>query len=177
MVDKQLPSARQRADGHLSCRPSHLTELVVRRLMYYPRLRLVTAYVLTNLERPIRLSDAAATAFMQEAAFSRYFAAKAGITFSDFVRTLRIVRAIELIEAEDCTFKEISRNLGFNTVSTFARNFQAIFGCSPREYKRTTLAGDLDAVAAGRRRRLLQQLVLLRGGRSGAPRFFEADPV
>jgi AraC-like DNA-binding protein len=177
MIGKCSPSVSQRADGHEICRSPGLTELVVRRLMYYPRLRLVTNYVVTNLERPIRLSDAAATAYMQEAAFSRYFTAKAGITFSDFVRTLRILRAIELIEAEDCTFKELSRNLGFNTVSTFARNFHAIFGCSPREYKRVTLGGTLDAASAGRRRHLLHQLALLRGARSEAVCLSQAEPA
>ena len=146
--------------------------LVVRRVLYYPRLRRVADYVATNLERPIRLSDAAATAFMQEAAFSRYFTAKAGMAFSEFVRTLRIVRAIEMIEAEDCTFKELARSLGFITISTFARNFHAIVGCSPREYKRRTLAGAHDPFIGARRAQLLQHLALLRGERPAPSRPF-----
>ncbi|MDQ6941513.1 MAG: AraC family transcriptional regulator [Candidatus Eremiobacteraeota bacterium] len=135
----------------------------MRRVLYYPRLRRVADYVATNLERPIRLSDAASTAFMQEAAFSRYFTTKAGMAFSEFVRTLRIVRAIEMIDAEDCTFKELSRSLGFATISTFARNFHTIVGCSPREYKRRTLTGAHDPLTAGRRGKLLAHLALLRG--------------
>ncbi len=176
MLGKGSPSVREDFDAP-DCRASELTELVVRRLLYYPRLRLVTQYVVTNLERKIRLGDAAATAFMQEAAFSRYFTAKSGITFSDFVRTMRILRAIELIEAEDCTFKELSRNLGFTTVSTFSRNFHAIFGCSPREYKRRTLTGTYDPSAARRRHHLMQQLTLLRGGRPELGRVSNAEPA
>lgn len=148
----------------MSCRGIP-TETIVRRLLYYPRLRLVAEYVVANLDRPVRLSDAAAAAIMQESAFSRYFTAKVGITFSDFVRTLRVLRAIEMIEAEDCTFKELARVLGFRTVSTFARNFHATFGCSPREYKRLALANSYDQRAAARRRHLLQQLSLLHGGK------------
>lgn len=146
--------------------------LVVRRVLYYPRLRRVADHVAANLERPIRLADAAATAFMQEAAFSRYFTAKAGMAFSEFVRTLRIVRAIELIEAEDCTFKELARSLGFITLSTFARNFHSIVGCSPREYKRGTLTGAHDPFTARRRAQLLQHLALLRGEKLAQPRPF-----
>jgi transcriptional regulator GlxA family with amidase domain len=142
---------------------TELTTVVVRRVLYYPRLRRVAEYVSTNLERPIRLSDAAATAFMQEAAFSRYFTVKSGMAFSEFVRTMRVVRAIEMIEAEDCTFKELARRLGFITISTFARNFHAIVGCSPREYKRCTLTGAHVPSVAARRAQLLQHRALLNG--------------
>lgn len=177
MLSKGAPSGRGNFDASDAGGPSGLTELVVRRLLYYPRLRHVTQYVVANLERKIRLGDAAATAFMQEAAFSRYFTAKSGITFSDFVRTMRILRAIELIDAEDCTFKELSRHLGFTTVSTFSRNFHALLGCSPREYKRLTLTGSHDPSAAKRRRHLLQQFALLRGGRAETARLYEAEPA
>ena len=118
--------------------------VILRRILYYPRLRRVAAFVLANLEGSLCLSGAAQVVFMNDAAFSRYFTSKAGLPFSAFVRRMRVLRAMERIEAEDCNFKNLAAALGFGSVSTLDRNFRSVCRCSPREYRRQILSRGAD---------------------------------
>jgi DNA-binding response OmpR family regulator len=52
----------------------------------------------------------------------------------DFLRTLRLKRAAELLHQKSGTVSEIAFQVGFNHLSYFARSFKAQYGQSPSEY-------------------------------------------
>ncbi|MBX2874885.1 MAG: response regulator [Saprospiraceae bacterium] len=57
-----------------------------------------------------------------------------GQSSSEFIRTIRLKRAIQLLEKSDYTIKEIMFMTGFNTASYFSKCFKNQFGVVPSEY-------------------------------------------
>ncbi len=56
-----------------------------------------------------------------------------GISFTLFVRQLRMARAVELLQ-DGVPVKELAANCGYHSVSYFSRHFKAITGFSPGRY-------------------------------------------
>ncbi|GGZ24656.1 hybrid sensor histidine kinase/response regulator [Echinicola pacifica] len=56
---------------------------------------------------------------------------------SEFIRTVRLKRAVQLMEQSDISVKEIMYQTGFNTASYFSKCFKKQFGVSPTEYLNT----------------------------------------
>lgn len=93
-------------------------------------------YILENLSTDVRLSEAAHRAAMSESAFSRYFKAASGSTFTDMVRRLRLTRARWLLERTDEQVASIATTVGYGNLSNFNRQFLQAYGMTPRELRR-----------------------------------------
>ena len=52
-----------------------------------------------------------------------------------YINRLRLQKACRLIFQDELHMKEIAALVGFTTLSSFNRNFRAILGCSPSEWK------------------------------------------
>jgi len=59
-----------------------------------------------------------------------------GQSTSEFIRTIRLKRAVQLLEKSDYTIKEIMFMTGFNTASYFSKCFKKQYGIVPSEYMR-----------------------------------------
>ena len=57
-----------------------------------------------------------------------------GLSSSEFIRNVRLKRAVQLFEKSDLSVKEIMYMTGFNTASYFAKCFKKQFGVIPSEY-------------------------------------------
>ncbi len=57
-----------------------------------------------------------------------------GLSSSEFIRNVRLKRAVQLLESSDLSVKEIMYMTGFNTASYFSKCFKKQFGVIPREY-------------------------------------------
>ncbi|EIJ40763.1 signal transduction histidine kinase [Galbibacter orientalis DSM 19592] len=57
-----------------------------------------------------------------------------GLTSSEFIRNIRLKRAVQLLESSDLTVKEVMYRTGFNTASYFSKCFKKQFGVIPSEY-------------------------------------------
>ncbi|QRR02345.1 AraC family transcriptional regulator [Dyadobacter sandarakinus] len=99
------------------------------------RMQKVHNYVLQHFFQEIRLGDVASLAGMTEAAFCRYFKARANKTFIDFVNEIRIGHACKLLLEDKWTIAQIAYDSGFDSLSNFNRNFKKYIGHTPREYK------------------------------------------
>ena len=104
---------------------------------YYPRLERVSAYVLEHLDESIAVVDVARVACFERTYFSTYFRTKVGISFTGWLRLMRIVKAVQLLCANDVSISAVARRVGFGSVRTFERCFKMVTGVSPRELKRT----------------------------------------
>ena len=60
-----------------------------------------------------------------------------GQSTSEFIRTVRLKRAVQLFEQSDYSVKEIMYMTGFNTSSYFSKCFKKQFGVVPSEYVKT----------------------------------------
>lgn len=80
------------------------------------------------------------TEFVREMGLSRSnlyskFKELTGMSTSEFVRSVRLKRAINLLEKSDFSVKEIMHKTGFNTASYFTKCFKKQFGFTPSEYE------------------------------------------
>ena len=77
--------------------------------------------------------------FGQEIAMSRQqmhrkFRALVNQSATEFIRTIRLKKAAELLSQKSGTVSEIAYDVGFNTLSYFTKSFQEQFGVTPSEY-------------------------------------------
>jgi transcriptional regulator GlxA family with amidase domain len=103
---------------------------------YYPPLRRVREYVEKNSCDTISLADAARVAAMETSYFSTFFHSKVGIPFSDWLRRIRVARAIAMIEQENHSICEVAFAVGFNDLRTFGRAFKRYTNKTPMTYKK-----------------------------------------
>jgi len=100
------------------------------------KLETVFKYVLENYKNEVRSKKAAALAYMNEAAFCRYFKRRARKTFSQFVNDVRITHATKLLAGRDSSIAGVCFECGFNNLSYFNRQFKSIIGKTPFEYRK-----------------------------------------
>lgn len=83
----------------------------------------------------ITFSDAAAFMGLSEPYFSKFFRKISGMTFSQYLNSVKLKHAIELLQDQksDLSITEISTRCGFDTIRHFNRVFKNITGMSPRE--------------------------------------------
>ncbi len=101
------------------------------------RMQKVHNYVWQHFKDSIRLGEAASLAGMSEAAFCRYFRARANKTFTDYVSEIRIGHASKLLLDTTWTISQIAYESGFDTLSNFNRNFKKLTRQTPRDYRGT----------------------------------------
>lgn len=70
---------------------------------------------------------------------SRLFAKRLHISFNDYINSLRVRKACELLKSDKGSITEIAFAVGYNSARTFDRCFSKIRGITPREYRSKAL--------------------------------------
>ena len=107
---------------------------------YYPRLNRLREYVEQSYSEPISLKKAAGIAALESSYFSTYFRAKVGITFTDWLRQVRIRKAMKLMKASDFSITEVAYEVGFGDLRTFERAFKQYTRMTPMRFKKSVAA-------------------------------------
>jgi AraC-like DNA-binding protein len=102
----------------------------------FSKLDAVYRYVLENFKEDVSSKTAAGLAFLNEAAFCRYFKRQTKKTFSQFVNQVRITHAISLLMDKNKSIADVCYECGFNNLSYFNRQFKDITSKSPLEYRK-----------------------------------------
>jgi AraC-like DNA-binding protein len=104
-----------------------------------PMARLVAekgvSYIFNNIDKKIRLADAAKMSFMSESMFSRIFKEASGLNFSEMIRKLRIEHGCKLLSSTDLAIATIAKDCGFTNLSNFNRQFLRELGITPRDFR------------------------------------------
>jgi len=108
---------------------------------YYPRLNRLHQYVEQTYSEPIPLGKAASIAALESSYFSSYFRAKVGITFTEWLRQVRVEKAMELMKASDFSITRIAYEVGFGDLRTFERAFKKHTRMTPIEFKKSVAPG------------------------------------
>ncbi len=95
----------------------------------------VLDYVTQNISHEITLEEAAKLNGMNREYFCRFFKKSTGITFIDYINFVRISKAQELLISTQENISAISDELGFSSVSYFARVFKNITNITPAYYR------------------------------------------
>ncbi|WP_220475023.1 AraC family transcriptional regulator [Actinomyces sp. 2119] len=100
------------------------------------RVNTVLDYIEHNLDGEVSMTQAARLVAMSSSAFSRFFRATAGLTFSDLVRRRRIARACHLLRSTDLPVSRVSTMSGYTNLANFNRRFRTETGTTPTAYRR-----------------------------------------
>jgi len=93
-------------------------------------------YVNRNFRSECLLRDAAASIGYDYAYISKFFKQKTGISFRQYVNTLRIRECQHLLRTTTQSISEIKDECGFRCLRTFNREFLAVTGITASEYRR-----------------------------------------
>jgi AraC-like DNA-binding protein len=96
-------------------------------------------YLNQNFDKVITLAEVSKLANMSEAAFSRFFRAKTGMTFIDSLNEIRLGHASRMLIDTTQSIAEIAYNSGFNNISNFNRIFKKKKGTTPKEFRENFL--------------------------------------
>jgi AraC family transcriptional regulator len=134
------------------------------RLRYVERVNLAIDHVVTHLTQPLRLADVSRAAQLSPFHFHRVFQALVGETLADFVKRIRLERALFLMsQPRRSSLTTIALTCGFSSASDFSRCFRQRFGVPPRAFDieawRAAHRSKLEALVSGSAERLhLQRL-------------------
>lgn len=92
-------------------------------------------YIAMHYARAIRIKDLARVCGLSESHFRRIFDESVGMTPNDYINMVRIDKACALILKEDLSMSEVGERVGYQTASSFNRNFRALTGMSPLQWK------------------------------------------
>ena len=95
----------------------------------------INKFVFDNFKDPISIGDVAEVANMTETSFCRYSKSRTLKTFVRFLNEVRISYACKLLNDDNYSITDACFESGFNSLSYFNRQFNAIMKMSPLHYK------------------------------------------
>src|SRR5687767_15062088 len=102
---------------------------------YLDRVNRAIDHVTRNLAEPLKLEDVAKVACFSPYHFHRVFRSVVGETLHDFVKRVRLERALYLLShGGEPTLTDVALACGFGSSSNFSRTFKAHFGVAPRDF-------------------------------------------
>lgn len=95
-------------------------------------------YIEANYHKDITRDDVANYVFFNPVYFGRYFKNKVGMTINDYILSIRMDKAVELL-ATDMRIADIGERLGYQSTRNFQRIFKLYTGVTATEYRRRFL--------------------------------------
>ena len=84
---------------------------------------------------PITIEEVSRFALLSQSYFSYLFKTLTDKTFVEYLHTLRIKSAMEMLKKTDHRVVDICYDSGFNNINHFNRTFKAMVGVSPTQYR------------------------------------------
>lgn len=101
-----------------------------------PEMRKILKYISEHLQEDISLETIATYINMNSSYFSRYFKSKTGGNFVDFLTSIRIEKAKELLAETELSIDEISIRVGHVNKAYFTKVFKKVTGFNPGEFRK-----------------------------------------
>jgi two-component system response regulator YesN len=92
-------------------------------------------YIDANYDKPLSLAEVAKAACLSISRLAHLFKEQMGITIIDYLTSVRIERAKQLLLATDQNCTEICFQVGYNNQSYFTRTFKELVGMTPRRFR------------------------------------------
>jgi len=97
----------------------------------------ISDHIADNLSSEITLSSLSTRFSISESHLSRKFKSIFGIGVNEYIRYMRIQKAIKLLIGTELSISEISEICGFNDSNYFSTVFKLTMGVSPHKYRKT----------------------------------------
>jgi AraC-like DNA-binding protein len=99
------------------------------------RVDALVQFMIAGYAEPVRLETLARVAHMAPTAVSRFFRRTTGLTITDYLNSLRVNAACQLLRDTDLPITEVAAAAGYQNLSHFNRRFRALKRMAPREYR------------------------------------------
>lgn len=96
----------------------------------------VTNYIYEHCTEKITLEKTAAFAGFSKYYFSRIFKEHYQMSFPEYIASLRVAKAAELLENSSLSILEIAMRSGFSNLSSFNRTFKEVNHCTPSQFRK-----------------------------------------
>ncbi len=93
-------------------------------------------YIDANYDKTVTLDEIARASHLSPSRLAHVFKEQMGITIIDYLTSVRIERAKQLLLATEQSCTEICFQIGYNNQSYFTRTFKDLVGMPPREFRR-----------------------------------------
>jgi transcriptional regulator GlxA family with amidase domain len=117
-------------------RPDSVSLLCPRRLYRDPRVRKMEGLMQHNLHLKLGLRELAAAIALSPSRFSHLFKAQTGLSPSQYLKSIRIQRAKELLETSHLSIKEVASHVGLDS-SQLSKGFRRTYGVTPLQHRFT----------------------------------------
>ena len=117
---------RQSEEDRVEEETGKVTNMITRALDY------VSYYYMED----IRVEDLAKYCHISETHFRRVFTSYMKMSPLEYINTVRVYTACELLETTDAPVADVAHKCGFTTNSTFNRNFKQLMGVTPLEWRK-----------------------------------------
>ena len=98
--------------------------------------RRITEYIYDNLTEPLTPNGTAGALGITRRALGEVLNQYTGMTFTAFIRNIRIEKAMRLLLHGELNVTETAYACGFGTLRSFNRAFLDALGCTPSDYRR-----------------------------------------
>ncbi|WP_432714433.1 helix-turn-helix domain-containing protein [Pedobacter sp.] len=102
------------------------------------RLKPIILYMNLNFAHALNLEDLSHLFGMSERTFSRLFQSAMSISFLQYLKLLRIVKAIEMILETEKSTSEIAFATGYNSLAAFSKAFYQQTGSRPSDFRKSS---------------------------------------
>ncbi len=92
-------------------------------------------YLLENFDRPVRVPELAARVGLSASHFAAMFSRATGGGVLEYVKRIRMARARVLLVSSELTVAEVARAVGYGDPFYFSRQFRAVSGVSPTQFR------------------------------------------
>ncbi len=108
----------------------------------HQRLQQVIECVLENFHRRITLEEISNLVHMAPPSFSRWFRRTIEMTFTDYLNRVRVEECCRQLRFTPKRVTTIAKDCGFESFSSFHRQFRRLKNCTPGEWRRNCDDGD-----------------------------------
>ena len=107
----------------------------LRRKMNLILLNQITDFMNRNLNH-ISIQSLSAEFHFHEDYFNRLLKNQTGLTYTEYLQSLRLRRAEQLLTGTDCTIEQIAEEIGYHNKGYFYRIFIDRYSCTPAQFRK-----------------------------------------
>ncbi|MBS6196339.1 MAG: helix-turn-helix domain-containing protein [Clostridiales bacterium] len=100
------------------------------------KMRQMVFYLEENYKSKITQMDMAERFYFNASTISRMFVKYMGVNFSEYLNTIRLEKAKDLLKTTERTVSDVAQEVGFESLSYFSKQFKRKYGMNPQEYKK-----------------------------------------
>jgi two-component system, response regulator YesN len=132
-----FPSLNELDGIKMKCSLEGIVNAVTREKVQYQEhmINQAKTFIQENYAKDLSLEEAAESVFLSPVYFSRLFKEVTGKSFIKYLTSLRISKAIELLENTHYRANEIGEMVGYKTISYFSKIFKKYTGMTPSKYR------------------------------------------